>query len=70
MCDQYANAREVRLAEASPEALVEATHSIVRIRRALSVGYTVEEVSVVCSLLPHTFHLTTAWLEVAEVLLS
>ena len=70
MCDQNADAWKVCLTEAPPEALIEPTHSIVCIRRAFSVGNAVKEVSVICALLPHTFHLATAWLEVTEVLFS
>lgn len=70
MCDQNADAWEVCLAEAPPEALIEPTHSIVCVRRTLSVRDSVEEVSIICALLPHAFHLAAAWLEVPEVLFS
>lgn len=69
MCDQYAHAWKVCLAETPPETLIEPTHSIVGVRRTLPIGNAVEEVSVICTLLPHAFHLTATWLKVAKVLL-
>ena len=70
MGDQHTHAREVRLAELAPHALVEAAHAIVCVGGALAVGDAVEEVAVVGALLPHALHLGGAWLEVAKVLLA
>ena len=68
MRDQHAHAWKVLLAKASPQALIEPTHSVVRIRRTLAIRNTIEEVSVVRPLLPHALHLATTWLEIAKVL--
>jgi hypothetical protein len=70
MRDQDADAGEVLVAELSPQTLVEATNSVVCVCSALTVGYAVEEVAVVGSLLPHALHFGGAWLEVAKVLLA
>jgi hypothetical protein len=68
VCDEHAYAWKVLLAKASPQALVESTHSVVRICRTFAIRDAVEEVSVVRSLLPHALHLATTWLEIAKVL--
>ena len=68
--DQDAHTWEVVVAKRSPQALVETAHPVVGICRTLAVGYAVEEVAVVRTLLPHALHLCRAWLEVAKVLLS
>lgn len=70
MSNQHTDAREVLFAELPPQALVEATDSIIRIRRTLAVGDTVKEVTVISAFLPHSFHLGTAWLKVAKVLFA
>lgn len=70
MCDQHAHAGKVLLAKASPQALIEPAHSVVRIRRTLAVRNAVEEVSVVRPLLPHALHFAATWLEIAKVLFS
>lgn len=70
MSDQHAHAGKVFLAKESPQALVKATDAVISICSALSVWNPVEEVSVVGTLLPHSFHFGRAWLEVAEVLLA
>lgn len=70
MCDQNAHAWKVVVLERSPQTLIEATDTIVRVCRTLAIRYAVEEVSIVGSLLPHALHLGGTWLEVAKVLLS
>lgn len=70
MGHEDADAWEVFLTKLPPQALVEAADTVVSVRSALPVRDAVEEVAVVCSFLPHAFHLSTAWLEVAKVLLS
>lgn len=70
MSDQNGDAGKVLVPELPPHALVEATDSIVRIGGALAVGYSIEEVTVVCPLPPHALHLRRTGLEIAEVLLS
>lgn len=70
MSDQDAYAGKVIFSKLTPQALVEATNTVVGICSALSVGDTIEEVAIVGSFLPHAFHLGAAWLEVAKVLLS
>ena len=70
MCDQDAHAGKVVIAKGSPQALIEATDSVVGIGRALPIRDAVEEVAVVCPLLPHALHFEGAWLEVAKVLLA
>lgn len=67
---QDAYAGKVIFSKLTPQALVEATNTVIGIRSALPVGYTIEEVAIVGSLLPHAFHFGAAWLEVAKVLLS
>jgi hypothetical protein len=70
MGDQYAYAREVVVSKRPPQALIEATDSVVGIGGTLTVWYAVEEVAIVGSLLPHALHLGRTWLEVAKVLFS
>ena len=70
MRNQDANAREIRVPKLSPYALIEPTHAVIRICCALAVWDAVEEVTVVCSLLPHAFHLRRTRLEVAKVLFT
>ena len=70
MCNQDTHTRKVVVAKRSPQALIEATDSVVRICRTLAIWYAVEEVTVVCPLLPHSLHFGRAWLEVAKVLFS
>lgn len=70
MRDQHTNTREVSLPKAPPQTLIKSAHSIIRIRRTLAIRNTIEEVSIIRSLLPHTLHFAATWLEVAEILLS
>lgn len=70
MRDQNADTGEVVVAKGPPQTLVEAADSVVGICGTLAVRYAVEEVAVVCALLPHALHFGRAWLEVAKVLLS
>ena len=51
--DQDADRGEVCFAKTPPQAFIEARDAIVGICSTLAVWYTVEEVAVVCSLLPH-----------------
>jgi hypothetical protein len=66
---KHADTGKVIFAKLPPEALVEATNSIVCVGRTLAIRNAIEEVAVVGPLLPHPLHLGTAWLEVAEILL-
>ena len=68
--DEDTDAGEVVVAELAPEGLVEARDAVVGVGGALAVGDAVEEVAIVCALLPHALHLGTARLEVAKVLLA
>lgn len=68
--DKHTHTWEVGLVEIPPQALVKTTDSVVCVGGALSIGYTIEEVTVICPLLPHSFHLGRTRLEVAKVLLS
>lgn len=70
MCDQHTDTREVGLSKAPPQALIKSTDTIVRIRRTFSIWNAVEEVTIIRSFLPHAFHLSAAWLEIAKVLFS
>lgn len=64
------HAGEVVLAKLPPETLVEATDTVVGVGSTLAVGYPVEEVAIVCALLPHPLHLSGTWLEVSKILLA
>lgn len=68
--NQDADTGKVVVLEGSPQALVEATDTIVRVCRALAIRYAVEEVTIVGPLLPHALHLGGTWLKVAKVLFS
>lgn len=68
--DEDADAGEVVFPEQPPQGLIEAADPVVGIRSRLPVGDPVEEVPVVCPLLPHALHLGGTWLEVAKVLLA
>lgn len=67
---QDAYAGKVIFSKLTPQALVEATNTVIGICSALSVGYTIEEVAIVGSLLPHALHFSATWLEVSKILLS
>lgn len=67
---EYAYASKVVFTKLTPQALIEAADSVVRVGSALAIGDTVEEMAVVRTLLPHSFHLCAAWLEVSKILLS
>lgn len=55
--DQHAHAWKVWLAKLSPHALVEAADAVVSVGSTLAVRDAIEEVTIVCSLLPHALHL-------------
>lgn len=67
---QDAYAGKVIFSKLTPQALVEATNTVVGICSALSVGYTIEEMAIVGPLLPHALHFSTTWLEISKILLS
>jgi hypothetical protein len=70
MRDEYAYTGKIVLIETTPKRIIETRNPIVGVSSTLAVWYAVEEVSVVCPLLPHAFHLCSAWLEISEVLFS
>ena len=55
--DKYANAGKVIFPKATPQALVETTNTVICISRGLPVRYSVKEVPVVGTFLPHAAHL-------------
>lgn len=70
MRDKNANTGEIFLSKLSPQALIEATNTVISISSTLSVGNAIEEVTVVSSFLPHPFHLRRTGLEVPKVLFT
>lgn len=68
--DKHADTGKVLLTKAAPESLVEARDTVIGVCCTLSVGDTVEEMAIICTLLPHALHLGRAWLKVAKVLLT
>ena len=70
MRHQYQHARKLLVSKLPPQTLIEPTDTIIRIRGTLSIRYTIEKVSIICTLSPHTFHLRTARLKVAKILLA
>src|SRR5215471_5614045 len=69
MRDENAHASKVIFPKKSPQRLIEPTDAIVGIRCRLPVRDPVEEMTIISTLLPYTFHLGGAWLEVSKVLL-
>lgn len=70
MRDEHAHTREAVLAEAPPQALVEAADAVVGVGGGFAVGDAVEEMAVRGALLPHGRHGGGGGLEVPEVLLA
>lgn len=70
VCDEDTYTRAVILAKQPPKRLIEATHSVICICSRFAVRNTVEEVAVVRSLHPHSFHLFRTRLEIPKILLS
>lgn len=69
MCDQNANTGKVVLLEGSKQCLIKAANPVIGIRRALAIGYPIEEMSVFRPVFPHLLHRLLTWLEVSKVLL-
>jgi hypothetical protein len=70
MSDQHAYTGKVLVAKLSPQALVEATDSVVCISSTLAIWYPIEEVTIIRPFLPHALHFRRTWLEVSKVLFT
>lgn len=70
VCDQHTYTWKVSLSKLTPERFVKAGYTIVCVRRAFTIGYSIKEMAVIRSFTPHSFHLRRTWLEVAKVLFS
>lgn len=70
MRDKDENTWEVGVFELTEEGLVEASDPVICVCRRLAIGYSVKEVSVCCSLMPHPCHFRTAGLEVSKILFA